>query len=390
MNPEKLWETVVKHARLRVADQTFFRFSAYPSEARDKGLVTVYDQRRDAVIGPAAVDALEAVCEELYQLRPEAVTPSDLTVHVMRYAVEAATGDDGWQALVREFERWTSVSIVTVPLGGIFSSHNEPIRLGKSALVGHLSRETEQKIGIMAVEHGLHGFRFTEAWWTEMFLAAEADGGIALELSEHEYQAGTWQPLVLAIALPAVGCVASYRALCAAEGLLGVLILMHEPEHSWHQPSPWILGDTTFAENPRSPTLDYDGTLPKSPIQVDSLPDHGVHGYAPMEHNRPAPDLDFAVELENAATAAIVDRLMEIAAESDYSPLLEASRLVFGAARHSDDIAAPLLSAAIRAIADSSLDEPAVPRVQPADVRAHADALRERMRGELGRASAKS
>lgn len=369
------WAGVLERTWLRPADQHFFRFSEVPSEERDGGLSVVYDRDLDVVLsGSAAARALQDVVVALCESHVSAVTPSDLSVHVMRHAAaikRTNVGDPSWEGLVREVENWASTSVVAVPLGGIFSSSPHPIQFDQCLLAAHLSREAEEAIAKMAVRHGLHGFRFTATWWTEVFLAAEGDGAIAAELAQEEEGNGTWQPLVLAIALPAAGVLASYRAVCLAEALLGALVAMQDAQPAWRRPMPWILGQATFAENPRSPTLNDDGSLPTAPIQVDALPGHGLHGYAPMEHGRPSPDLDLAVAIEDSRTSAVMTRIALASKESDDSDsrLIMACRLAFAATLHPPDIGSALMGQATNMLRQLGTltphDQAAVGRADP-------------------------
>lgn len=361
----RAWAEVLKSTWIRDADPQNLRFTEVPSEEPDGGLSVVLDRSTDVVMsGSAAAQALNDVCVGLAASRPDSVTSYDLTVDVMRAAAKAARRHNAtFQELVQQVESWTSKSVVAVPIGGVFSSAMAAIPLGDSVIAGHLSRETEQLIGELAVRHGLHGFRFTTTWWTEQFLAAEADAAIAAEIAGAEEEEGSWQPFVVALALPAVGVVASCRAVWATEAFLGALIVMHEPQPTWFSPKPWIMGQASVADNPRCPTLGNDGALSEVPIQVDSLPDHSLHGYAPLEHGKPVSDLDLAEEVEDPQTEAVLTRLARATDESSVQDrqLVAACRLAFAASQHPSDIGLVLLDRAT-----SELQNADVPKVDTA------------------------
>ena len=295
---DALWSRVLQGSHLEDHD-FMLRFSELPS-IDESGAALALDSTRDVVLDRAAW----ATCQELASLVVDdsqidiLVDSSVVALELIREAgrlLRSSEDDRTGVGLVSRLRRYLSRSVVVVPVGGMYSSAHNPLRIGDAIVAGHVSQEAERAIAELAREHstGLVNFRFTDdAWWTEDFLAAESDGGIAIEIAEDEAETGTWQPLVIAVAVKGVGQMAVLTALMSVEALIGAALALDDPVGFDAVAPPWILGDSTFALNPRSPVYGDDFLLPTQPLTVDTRPDHGDAGHANNALGRVGRDVD--------------------------------------------------------------------------------------------------
>jgi hypothetical protein len=305
---EALWSGLVEGAHLEPHHDIFVSAGLPTIDDEDAGAKLALDARHDVILDREGWRACRALAMSLaedpyFSIRADF---SDLNVELMREVGRVLRSPETHVTagtLVERLRAYVTASVVVVPLGGIYSSAPDPIRLGDRVVVGHVSREMERAIGDLARSYSsdLSGFRFTdEAWWTEEFLAAEADKSIAEELEEQEADGRSWQPLAVAVAVEGVGGPATYIATVAAEALVGAALALGDPEHlTWVAP-PWVLGKATFAGSPRSPMFGDDELLPTAVLVVDSRPGHGIDGDADDEHGRLGDDVDIG---ELAATS---------------------------------------------------------------------------------------
>lgn len=270
------WADLLEHTVLEQGRGPL-RFTGAPTIHDDGGRELALDETWDVLLDAIAGASLRTLSAILGTSFATRITIWDLELELVREVGRVLRPDSelnrSYEALIARLTRYTSKSVIVVPLGGIYSSAPGPIPISTHALVGHVSRSTELAIAELSMLAGLDGFRFTdEAWWTEDFLAAEEDGYFAEELAAREQEEGLWQPLVLAIALDCVGSLAGALGLQLAEAFLGAAMLLEDDSRQHFSVSPWVLGSYSVSEASRYPTLGEDGVLGVKPLQVDSLP----------------------------------------------------------------------------------------------------------------------
>jgi hypothetical protein len=358
------WAELFPHVRLVDAEHEFIRFAARPTLNSDGSEKIALDDRWDVHMDAKGVPRLANLAGELGAELEDRIAVNDLQVELLRelgrVMMPHSDLDRSFAALMRRLQRYTAGAVVAIPLGGLFSSAEAPIELGLHACVGHVSRETEVVIGDLARRHALDGFRFTsEAWWTEEFLAAEEDSGFAAELEEKELLEGTWQPLVLAVAIHQVGVLASFTGLELAQSFLGALLLLaSEREDLRYSAAPWILGDVGLNEDARLPQFGEDGGLAVAPLQVDSLPGRSYAAISELDY-RHFTDVDVAELVADSASRSIVAGAVtraEVAA-TGADVLQDAMRLVFAARFCPPDVAIGLLQRAALSLGTDRQDE---------------------------------
>jgi hypothetical protein len=296
--------------------QNLLRFAEAPSI--DNGAALALDHENDVSLESDAWLA----CQELAAMLEadpwfgERIDLVHLRLELLRETgrvLRSADVDRSAASLMDRLRRYVRKSVVVVPVGGMYSSTQSPLEFERRVVVGHVSQETERAIADLARSQSLDlaGFRFThDAWWTEEFLAAEADPYIAEELAQDEAARGTWQPLVVAVALDGVGDRARYMATVCTEALIGAALALDDPRNLDGAAPPWILGESTFVEYPRAPSYGDDFTLPTTPLVVDTRPGHEIEGRGGSSGriglDRDLGELDRMPEAHGVLSAAVV------------------------------------------------------------------------------------
>ena len=202
-----------------------------------------------------------------------------------------------------------SERIVVLPLGGIYSSAHEPVRLGKRLLVGHLNQATESALDAMARE--AHQFRFIftdEADWTEDYLAALEDGDFAAELRDGLAKDGSWLPLVAGVRCSDTRAEEECRQ--AAESLLGAARLLDVTEgRQWWGNGPWLLGGASRSYEPYCPAWGGGET---AAVVVPLLSAGHVNEHPSRIYSARAEDVDVA-ELLDRPGGELLRHVAEVA-----------------------------------------------------------------------------
>jgi hypothetical protein len=297
---QSLWSRLLHGARLQPHRDMFVVSGAPTINDDDAGASLALDERHDVVLDGEGWRSCRRLTmslleEPFFSSRGDFPTLNVELIHEVGRILRSRDTEVTVGTVVQRLRTYVASSVVVVPLGGMYSSARDPLRLGDRLVVGHVSRETEGAIAKLArmYSHELAGFRFTdEAWWTEDFLAAEEDESVAEAIEEEEADGQSWQPLVVAVGVDGIGGPATYIATFAAEALIGAALALGDPKDlAWVAP-PWVLGRATFAENPRSPVFGDDLLLPTAVLAVDSRPRHGIAGHADNEHGRLGTGID--------------------------------------------------------------------------------------------------
>jgi hypothetical protein len=357
--------------------------------ASDGSLCLAVDAHVDIWVDGRSAELVERLTDHLAGLRPDVAIGFDLRVVLLRdvaAVLSDAKADRSWDALCQRAAGWTRMAVVSVALGGVYSSALTPIAIGSHAVVGHLSGATEDVIAQFARSYGLHGFRFTDAaWWTEEFLHAEADGDYAAELAEVESLDETWQPLMLAVAVPSVGTIATWRAIDIAEAVAGILATMVRSGSDWLRPKPWVLGQATLNASQREPKFDENGLPSCIPLQVDTLPTHELHSYSTVDMGEFAYNVDIAVALEDPVIRELISSVCEDRVDRK---LVDACRLINAASLLPADLGAHLLAEAASLLSGlaPAIGDVDVPQVEASlsAGKSHNWARREDLRSLLG------
>ncbi|GAB3259779.1 hypothetical protein [Kineosporia babensis] len=203
-------------------------------------LKVAVDRNRILVIPNKEVTALRNACARWPKRSEDGhnqLTASSLLVAV---AEHRARNDPDWTPPIL---RGVQKSVVTVPVGGIFGT-DDVVKLGTNCVAGHMGKSVQSKIDSLVAETSpeIGMFRFTDdVTWSQEWVAAEEDDGLAADYEEMLINDEGWTPFVVALRVNDFGSAAVAAALRAVQCFCAAAWILDTPADV-NRRMPWILG----------------------------------------------------------------------------------------------------------------------------------------------------
>lgn len=207
---------------------------------------------------PGGAEALAGLADSLHRMKGVAARASfeDVFREAIRAVGSAVTGRSTARKALARLESTLASAlgpmIGVVAVGGI-SWDNAPLQLSDTILLGLISDDFEDQVNRFGSEHGISpSFRFdVDTRWPEDFAAMREDPSIAEEMDP-------WLPLLVAVAVDAIGGVGAYLAQQIVDSLLGAIWLARQFSEDWLHLPPWIIGDTVGDDEPAARSADHE------------------------------------------------------------------------------------------------------------------------------------
>ncbi|MEU1968939.1 hypothetical protein ABZ541_14175 [Micromonospora sediminicola] len=269
------WQLLLRSVDVRPADRDSLLMGRSVYSTEDGSLWWHPNDRWDAHLPAEAAHTLAKLASDAATAIGVAATLGDnfavteLFTRAAKVKADEALDFADAKDLLDDLQAATSVSMVAVAVGGVVSTavdaegYATPILLGDCVLGGHLDHPYARAVDAHAHRFGLAGFRFSESWWTEDYLAAVNDPGVVESTQYEKDEPGDWPWMVFTLPVWGVPPACAAAATMAVQSILGVIVALDaEPRKLTMRAVPWIAGRGSDCEERRRRIPGDESILP--------------------------------------------------------------------------------------------------------------------------------